>query len=150
MLVRGDDEGDAKLVAYLEWASGVAVDPRQVRRFVAVLEEAERVAFLYKIVRGSTDHSYGIYAAQVAGLPKAVISRAKEILASLEMGNAVEVVHPGSGGEVDGGPSGGMVQLTLFDVMGHPVVERLREVNVEKLTPLEALNLLAQLRRLVQ
>ncbi|PKO16982.1 DNA mismatch repair protein MutS [candidate division BRC1 bacterium HGW-BRC1-1] len=117
---------------------------------VAVLEEAERVAFLYKIVRGSTDHSYGIYAAQVAGLPKAVVSRAKEILGSLEMGNAVEVVHPGDGGDSGAGSGGGMVQLTLFDVMGHPVVERLREVNVEKLTPLEALNLLAQLRRLVQ
>ena len=118
---------------------------------VAVLEESDRVAFLYKIVRGSTDHSYGIYAAQVAGLPRAVVARAREILSDLEMGNAVEVLHKGGGARGRGGrqDTGGMVQLTLFDMMGNPAVERLREVDVEKLTPLEALNLLAELRRLV-
>ena len=125
--------------------------PRMRNYNVAVLEESDRVAFLYKIVRGSTDHSYGIYAAQVAGLPRAVVARAREILSDLEMGNAVEVLHKGGGprggGDATGG--GGMVQLTLFDVMGNPAVERLRGVDVEKLTPLEALNLLAELRAMV-
>jgi DNA mismatch repair protein MutS len=123
--------------------------PRMKNYNVAVLEEEDRVAFLYKIVRGSTDRSYGIYAAQVAGLPRSAIRRAKEILADLEMGNAVQVVGKAAAGGAPK-PEEHMVQLTLFDTLEHPVVEKLRRIEVDKLTPIEALNLLEKLRREVK
>jgi DNA mismatch repair protein MutS len=120
-----------------------------VRNFnVAVVEEEDRVAFLYKIVRGSTDHSYGIYAAQVAGLPRAAIERAREILAQLEDGREVSVAAPEGGGlHAAASPriEERFVQLTLFDAAEHPVVERLRSVDPNQLTPLDALALVAEL-----
>jgi DNA mismatch repair protein MutS len=121
----------------------------RVRNFnVAVVEEEDRVAFLYKIVRGSTDHSYGIYAAQVAGLPRAAIERAREILAQLEDGREVSVAAPEGGGlHAAASPriEERFVQLTLFDAAEHPVVERLRSVDPNQLTPLDALALVAEL-----
>lgn len=107
---------------------------------VAVLEEADRVAFLYKIVRGATDRSYGIYAAQVAGLPAQAIRRAKEILRDLEEGNDVRV-HGGR----RGAPDTGAVQLTFFDLLEDPIVQRLKSIDINKLTPLDALAVLAEL-----
>jgi DNA mismatch repair protein MutS len=114
--------------------------PRVKNYNVAVLEEEERVAFLYKIVRGATDRSYGIYAAQVAGLPRAAIRRAKEILRSLEEGRDIRVQGGGRRGEE---PTA--VQLTFFDLLDDPIIQRLRELDVNKLTPLDALALLAEL-----
>jgi DNA mismatch repair protein MutS len=99
------------------------------------------VAFLYKIVRGATDRSYGIYAAQVAGLPRVAINRAKEILRDLEEGNSIQVNSPRRHAKIEERA----VQLTLFDALESPVVERLRGVDVNKMTPVEALALLAQL-----
>ncbi len=115
--------------------------PRVKNYNVAVVEEEDRVAFLYKIVRGATDRSYGIYAAQVAGLPRAAIRRAKEILQSLEEGSGVHVKP--AGGRSRAGEE--TLQLTFFDVLEHPVVERLRAVDINRMTPIEALALLAQL-----
>ncbi len=115
--------------------------PRVKNYNVAVVEEEDRVAFLYKIVRGATDRSYGIYAAQVAGLPRAAIRRAKEILQSLEEGSGVHVKP--AGGRSRAGEE--TLQLTFFDVLEHPVVERLRTVDINRMTPIEALALLAQL-----
>ena len=114
--------------------------PRVKNYHVAVLEEADRVAFLYKIVRGATDRSYGIYAAQVAGLPKSVIRRAKELLESLEEGKDIRV--QGAGKRVSRDEA---VQLTFFDFLEDPIVQKLKAVDVNKLTPLEALALLAEL-----
>jgi DNA mismatch repair protein MutS len=114
--------------------------PRVKNYNVAVLEEADRVAFLYKIVRGATDRSYGIYAAQVAGLPKSVIRRAKELLESLEEGRDIRV--QGAGKRVSRDEA---VQLTFFDFLEDPIVQKLKAVDVNKLTPLEALALLAEL-----
>lgn len=114
--------------------------PRLRNFSVAVLEEAGRVAFLYKIVRGSTDHSYGIYAAQVAGLPRQAIARAREILTELEQGNAVEV-RGGKAPKIQEQ----RVQLTLFDAIEHPAITRLRALQIDSMTPLQALALLAEL-----
>ncbi|MBX7244993.1 MAG: DNA mismatch repair protein MutS [Candidatus Sumerlaeaceae bacterium] len=118
--------------------------PRVKNYNVAVLEEEDRVAFLYKIVRGSTDRSYGIYAAQVAGLPRIAIDRAKEILHNLEEGNAVQVT---GGGLRDKAirVQERTVQLTLFDAEESPVLEELRSIDVNRLTPVDALALLARL-----
>ena len=114
---------------------------------VAVLEERDRVIFLYKIERGATDRSYGIYAAQLAGVPQQVVERARSILQDLEDGNAV-FVHSHQPRRSGKAPEA--VQLTLFDNVPHPALERLRLLNPENLTPLEALNALAELYRLSQ
>ncbi|MCX7019511.1 MAG: DNA mismatch repair protein MutS [Candidatus Sumerlaeota bacterium] len=131
---------------YHELADLEGILPRVKNYNVAVLEEADRVAFLYKIVRGSTDRSYGIYAAQVAGLPRPAIERAKRILADLEEGNAVQVAaakhapSPRQPREQER-----LVQLTLFDALENPVLDELRALDPNKLTPIDALSILARL-----
>lgn len=111
---------------------------------VAVLEEEERIVFLYKIVRGPTDRSYGIYAAQLAGMPESAVQRARELLFQLECGE-----HPQASGRArqKALPPPADLQLSLFDGLGHPVVQRLRSLEIENLTPLQALNLLSELKR---
>ncbi len=114
--------------------------PRVKNYNVAVLEEEDRVAFLYKIVRGATDRSYGIYAAQVAGLPRAAIRRAKQILKDLEEGNDIRR----RGARAMQGETQA-IQLTFFDLLEDPIIQRLKALDVNKLTPLDALALLAEL-----
>lgn len=126
--------------------------PRVKNYNVAVHEEEDQVAFLYRILRGHTDHSYGIYAAQVAGLPRTAVDRAKRILADLEKGNAVHVNVGGIAGEhnlandVPVKIEEKTVQLTFFDAQDHPALEKLRKCDINSLTPLQALSLLAELK----
>lgn len=131
---------------YHELTSLEDVLPRVKNFNVAVLEEEDRVAFLYKIVRGATDRSYGIYAAQVAGLPRATIRRAKEILRSLEEGSDIRVRSTATSRE----DRSSAIQLTFFDLLEDPIIQRLRELDVNKLTPLDALALLAELSELAR
>jgi DNA mismatch repair protein MutS len=120
----------------------------RVRNFnVAVLEQGGEITFLYQIVKGSTDHSYGIYAGKVAGLPKPVIERAKTILHQLEFGHAPAAKGVPGDRKVKIEADDGMVQLTLFDGLDHPVLETLRALDVNALTPLQALQLLEELSR---
>jgi DNA mismatch repair protein MutS len=118
----------------------------RVKNFnVAVLEKNEEITFLYKIVPGSTDHSYGIYAAKLAGVPATAIDRAKTILFQLECGqhpNAAQTT-PDRRDKVEA--EDGMVQLSLFDGLTHPVLERLRQLDANTLTPLQALEILSDL-----
>ncbi|NPA25985.1 MAG: DNA mismatch repair protein MutS, partial [Chloroflexi bacterium] len=108
---------------------------------VAVSEEGDRVVFLHRILPGRADRSYGIHVAQLAGLPRAVIQRAQEILQRLEAaGNeAAAAVTTGRG------PSTGRrhqaVQLSLFPET-NPLLDELRQLDINNLTPIEALNLL--------
>lgn len=124
--------------------------PRLKNYHVAVAEEQDRIMFLYRILRGATDRSYGIHAAQVAGLPRRAIDRARRILADLERGNAIHV----GGGPVAASSPGRerpvrieekTVQLTLFDATTDPVRSRLREIDCNSLTPMQALSLLSEL-----
>jgi DNA mismatch repair protein MutS len=110
---------------------------------VAVEESGETVVFLHRLQPGGADRSYGIHVGQLAGLPPAVVQRAREILQTLETGHRVV---PGSTAEPDPG------QLPLFDdaAARHPVVEELRALDVDQLTPLEALNRLAHWKRLAE
>ena len=120
----------------------------RVRNFnVAVLEQGGEITFLYQIVKGSTDHSYGIYAGKVAGLPKLVLERAKTILHQLEFGHAPAAKGVPGDRKVKLEAPDGMVQLTLFDGLDHPVLETLRALDVNALTPLQALQLLEDLSR---
>jgi len=111
----------------------------------SVLEEEGKITFLYRIVPGSTDHSYGIYAAQLAGVPKDVVFRAKQILFELECGNTVHVETKGRVPKRPSASEKAIMQLSLFDGVAHPAVEKLKKIDINSLTPVEALNILAEL-----
>jgi DNA mismatch repair protein MutS len=109
---------------------------------VAVTEEGNKVIFLHKIVPGGADRSYGIHVAQIAGIPKAVISRANEILEELE-GNAD---FQEKKARLRDSFSGG-VQLSFLGSETHPLIEEIKALEVDSLSPLEALNKLYELKQ---
>ena len=107
---------------------------------VAVLETGDTVVFLHRLESGGTDRSYGIHVAGLAGLPARVVGRAREILTTLEGEHRV-VPGPPS-------PPPDPGQLMLFAAEAqHPVVEEIRALDLDAMTPLEALNRLAELQR---
>jgi DNA mismatch repair protein MutS len=105
---------------------------------VAVSEEGGRVVFLHRILPGGADKSYGIHVAELAGLPRAVINRAQEILSQLEAGAA----H----GDSAQGPGPAARQLALFPQHDR-LREELRQLDPESMAPLEALNKLYAWKR---
>ncbi|HXL22044.1 MAG TPA: DNA mismatch repair protein MutS, partial [Candidatus Dormibacteraeota bacterium] len=111
---------------------------------VSVKETGGSVAFLRRVEPGAADRSYGIEVAKLAGLPNEVVVRAREVLAEHESSERRLSGHltPGS----SAGPER-PTQLTIFTPLSQPVLEKLREVDLNRLTPLEALNLLAELKR---
>jgi DNA mismatch repair protein MutS len=115
-----------------------------VNAHVTAREFRDEIVFLHKIVAGRSDRSYGIQVARLAGLPAAVVRRAAEILASLEADELTRGGRP----SLSGAPAAEQRQLGLFtsEPVPHPVLERLRQVDVDRLSPLEALNLLADLK----
>jgi DNA mismatch repair protein MutS len=116
----------------------------RVRNYRAdVLEEGDKVVFLYRIVPGGTDRSYGIQVARLAGLPEQVIDRAKEILMTLESNEQKVITPPKTVTQLITTP----VQLRLFEFAPHPVLERLKQIDPDSLTPREALSLLYELKR---
>jgi DNA mismatch repair protein MutS len=118
---------------------------------VAVREVGEQVLFLHRLQAGGADRSYGIEVGRLAGLPEAVIRRAREVLKLLE-GEAL--VAGLSGGKTrrreDEKTSGSSAapQLSFFVVEPHAVVLKLKQVDVNQMTPLEAMKLLDELARL--
>ena len=107
---------------------------------VAVRESGDTVVFLHRLEPGGTDRSYGVHVAQLAGLPDAVVRRAKEVLRKLEGEHRVVQGPPPAPGDPG--------QLALFaPAEPHPVLGRLRGLDVNSLTPLDALNRLAELQR---
>lgn len=113
---------------------------------VVAREWQDEIHFLRKVEPGRSDHSYGIQVARLAGLPARTVERAKEILHGLERDELAR------GGGRPGPPAGGgdgQTQLALFaEPAPEPeVVRRLRDVDVDSLSPLAALNLLAELKR---
>ncbi len=115
----------------------------RVRNFtVAASEEDGRVIFLHRIVPGGADKSYGIHVAELAGLPKSVIVRAREVLEDLERDG-----RDGKGGRT-GRPrkSEPALQSPLF-AEPSPVLEELSRLDVSNMTPLEAINALYELQR---
>jgi DNA mismatch repair protein MutS len=102
------------------------------------------VLFLHRLQPGGADRSYGIEVGRLAGLPSTVLGRARSILRLLEGGHLVSAVVPS-------GLRSAEEQLPLFSASApHPVVERLRQLDVDNLTPLQALQLLAELRTVVK
>ena len=96
--------------------------------------------FLRKIVPGAADDSYGVEVAKLAGLPGTVVSRAREILAELEQEGGVQRII------VDKAPED---QLSLLDLRSNQVCDALRGLSVETLTPIEAMNELYKLKKML-
>ncbi|HEX8906462.1 MAG TPA: hypothetical protein VF771_16550, partial [Longimicrobiaceae bacterium] len=92
--------------------------------------------FEHRVEPGGADRSYGVEVARLAGLPESVVTRAREILRELETAAAPAPELPRHEPEL---------QLGLFGPPEHPALDRLRAVDVNRLTPLQALNLLAEL-----
>ncbi len=118
----------------------------QVRNVnIAVSELGERVIFLRRLRDGGASRSYGIQVAKLAGLPEEVLVRARQVLANLETDAADEIGRPKlARGRGDEGPATG--QLSLFVDRSSVLKDELLALDVDQLTPLEALNLLADLR----
>ena len=115
---------------------------------VAVKEWQDHVVFLHKIVPGAADKSYGIHVARLAGVPRSVNERAKQILAQLEAEHLDGEGRPKIAVRGKRGRRGDL-QLTLFAPPEHPVVDELRQLDVNALTPLEAIAKLDELQQAV-
>ncbi|MDP2216619.1 MAG: DNA mismatch repair protein MutS [Methanolobus sp.] len=130
----------------------IAGNLKRVKNFhIAVKEEGDDLVFLRKIVPGATDKSYGIHVARIAGVPLSVTKRAREILEDIENESAISMNDAKAGRKHRNNAK--YTQLILFDQDAsekeskpHPVVEELRELDVNSLTPLEALNKLSQMK----
>ncbi len=112
--------------------------PRVRNATVAVTEEGGHVVFLHRIVPGGADRSYGVHVAELAGLPKGVVRRAREVLAALERNGA------GGSGRKRSAP---LEELPLFaPSRPSPIIEELASLDPDSMTPLEALTKLYELR----
>ncbi len=126
---------------------------------IAVKEWNDQVIFLRKIVEGGADQSYGIQVARLAGLPVPVIQRAKQILADLEQDRHGEAEHLLLKRQSSAQTPDEMMtesqspqripsqQLSLFGEQPHPVIKKIETLDINKLTPLDALNLLHKLQK---
>lgn len=123
-----------------------------VRNFnAAVREYDDRIAFLHRILPGAADRSYGVHVARIAGVPGVVTSRAEAILADLEQTEAAprngesgarqpHAVTPRS-------QTAAGLQLMLFEPPEHPVLEQIRKLDVDRTTPLDAMQILLRWQR---
>ncbi|TWT69917.1 DNA mismatch repair protein MutS [Crateriforma conspicua] len=117
--------------------------PRVANLNVAVKEWNDEVVFLHRIVSGGADKSYGIHVARLAGVPKAVGERAKDVLAQLEADHRDAFDRPTISAP-DAPPGGGQFQLTLFGFADHPLLEDLQKLDVNAMTPMDALQFLQE------
>lgn len=109
---------------------------------IAVKKRGDDITFLRRIVPGGADDSYGIEVAKLAGVPQSIISRAKEILAELESGKSEIQTDPKHNND-DG------AQLNLMFSAQTPLIDKLNSVDVNTLTPIEAMNLLYELKNMI-
>jgi DNA mismatch repair protein MutS len=123
--------------------------PGVVNFHVAAREWKDDIIFLRKIVPGRSDRSYGIQVARLAGLPPEVITRARHILGGLERDELSRGGRPTLSGSSDDPPT---PQLTLFaegsSCVDNEIANRLRDIDVDNTTPRQALELLAELKKL--
>jgi len=110
---------------------------------VAVREWQDEVVFLHKIVPGAADKSYGIHVARLAGVPREVLERSKDILAQLEEEHLDAEGRPKIALRPERRRSGD-IQLTLFGPADHPLLDDVRQVDLNQTTPLDALGLIRE------
>ena len=114
--------------------------PRSANFNVAVAEQGDEVVFLHRVLPGGADQSYGVHVAQLAGMPRSVVDRARELLFQLEEGGSdFSLLKPAPQHQ----------QLSFFDTPENPVLGALRAMEVDGLSPLEALTKLYELKRMV-
>jgi DNA mismatch repair protein MutS len=130
---------------------------KRIRNYnVSVREVDNKIIFMRKLVRGGSEHSFGIHVAKLAGMPSSIVQRANQILADLEQGANRESgignreSEIGSGKATVSAPEG--MQLSFFQ-LDDPVLEQIRDevktLDINNLTPLEALNKLSEIKKLV-
>jgi len=108
---------------------------------IAAKKRGDNITFLRKIVRGSTDDSYGIEVAKLAGVPNEVIKRAKEVLASVEAKAKAVSVSDTAKPEVDDS------LITLDDFVNEQIIEELRAIDINTISPYEAMSFLFDLKK---
>ena len=127
---------------------------------VAVHEDGQKVTFLRKVVPGGADQSYGIHVARLAGLPQVVITRAQQILEVLEQHNLSVEADGATGQPPKAHPTlpkprrrvsrktlqSDSLQMALFTPKTHPLVEEIRQLELTQVTPLDAVNILYDLK----
>ena len=126
---------------YHELASIEAVLPNVKNYNIAVKKRGDKMIFLRKIVPGATDDSFGVEVAKLAGLPSSVVNRARQILKELEAegGKAAPVVSR----EPED-------QMNMLDLRAQQVQQALEAITVETLTPIEAMNELYKLKKMLE
>lgn len=117
--------------------------PRIVNYKVDVKEVGDKVIFLHKVIPGFADHSYGIQVAEMAGLPISITRRAKQILKNLESKELNPLDHRKKKPKVEEEEE---LQLSLFEIRDDALRKEIEELEIEKLTPLEALIKLNELK----
>jgi DNA mismatch repair protein MutS len=119
--------------------------PRVKNYHMAAIEHEGQVVFLHELRRGGADRSYGIHVAELAGIPRPVIRRASELLAEFEQ-------RPQGKRRVQAAPQpeppSKAAQLSLFDIAPNPAIEMLRRLNINELSPIEAMTKLYELQQL--
>ncbi|MBV9524417.1 MAG: DNA mismatch repair protein MutS, partial [Candidatus Dormibacteraeota bacterium] len=124
---------------YHELTQLAATLPRVRNARVEVEEEGDRVAFLHRIVPGGADRSYGIHVAKLAGVPAGVLARARQLLEQLERSRPLA----GRGA----GDTAGQLTLGISAPASHPLLVELAELELDTMSPLAALNKLAELHQ---
>ena len=114
--------------------------PRTANYNVAVVEQGEDIVFLHRVLPGGADQSYGVHVARLAGMPRSVVDRARELLMLLEEGGSDFALFK---------PKPQHQQLSFFDAPENPALGTLRSLEVDGLSPLEALTTLYELKRMV-
>ena len=117
---------------------------------VAIKELNNKIIFLRKLKRGGSEHSFGIHVARMAGMPRSVVGRADEILKELELSHVKqELTKPIA--DLAGHREG--IQLSIFQ-LDDPVLKQIRdqilEIDIDNLTPVEALNKLYNIKKLLK
>ncbi len=110
---------------------------------VLVKEHLSGVDFLYKVVPGAADKSYGIHVAELAGIPKEITAKANKILERLEKSAQRKSLQKNSEDE-------SYEQLEIFNAANHRVIQAIRNINLDTLTPLDALNELSNLKKIIE
>jgi len=107
----------------------------------------EQIIFLYRILPGRTDRSYGIHVAKIAGLPRQTIQRASELLDTL----AVHTESAAMPADMKPKTPAKGAQLGLFtEYMDHPAIDELRKIDLERITPMQAFDALRSLRGMIE
>ena len=126
-----------ELIALEEINSGI-------RNFsVAVVKKGDEIKFLHKIIEGGTDDSYGIEVAKLAGLPKKVIDSAKEALASMERESKIDLEARLKQESED------KEQLDFTEINKNNIIQRIKNLDMDDLTPKEAWSILEDMKKLV-